>query len=725
MGKHRTCLLLMALLIVSGCNSGEDPIHPPRPQPPESRFEERIDALMAELTVPEKASLMVNDARAVPRLGIPAYGWWNEALHGVARAGIATVFPQAIGLAATWDDRLLYEVAVIISDEARAKHHEAVRHEIRTSYHGLTFWSPNINIFRDPRWGRGQETYGEDPYLTSRLAVSFVKGLQGSDPRYRKVDATLKHFAVHSGPEPLRHAFDADCSERDLRETYLYAFERAVREARPAAVMCAYNRFRGDPCCASPLLLGILRQEWGFDGYVVSDCGAIWDIFASHHYAPDAIQASGLAVSRGCDLNCGPTYITLPLALPEGLVTAAAMDRSLRRLLRTRFTLGMFDPEEEVPYAGIPFAVNDSPPHRRKNLETARKSIVLLQNDGLLPLRKEALTRIAVLGPSADDVDVLVGNYHGTPSRPVTLLEGIRNEAGPGVEVVYEPGCGYVGGPEFFLPALARLRGADVAIVCAGLTPRLEGEEGALLVPLDGFDRGDRTRIELPRIQRAFIRAVHDTGVPVVLVLTTGSALAIPEESGYLRAIVNCWYPGGEGGTAVADVLFGNHNPAGRLPVTFYRATEDLPPFEDYDMAGRTYRYFRGEILYPFGHGLSYTDFAYSGLRLSKQRLTRSDRTLRVGLDVENTGPMDGEEVVQLYVRDPEPDRPLPVKRLVAFERVAVPVGGRVGVELEVSVRDLAHYEDGKGFVVGAGDFEIQAGASSEDIRLRAVLTYR
>jgi len=720
--------LAAAALVAAVAGCGPDPARVPAAAPGSGgpSVEERVADLLGRMTSPEKVSQMLDNAPGLPHLGVPPYGWWNEALHGVARAGVATVFPQAIGLAADWDTDLLHEVASVISDEARAKHHGFLEEGIRTRYHGLTFWSPNINIFRDPRWGRGQETYGEDPFLTSRMAVAFVRGLQGDDPQHRKVDATLKHFAVHSGPEPLRHRFRADCSDRDLRETYLYAFERAVREARPAAVMCAYNRFRGEACCASELLLGILRDEWGFDGYVVSDCGAIWDIFAGHRLVPGPVEAAALALSRGCDLNCGPTYLGLLPAEPAGLVTEVEVDRAVGRLFRTRFELGMFDPEEAVPHAQIPPEVNDSEPHRRLNREAARKSIVLLKNDGILPLRKEALRRVAVVGPSADNLDVLVGNYHGTPSRPVTLLAGIQAAAGGAFEVVHAAGCGYVGANRFFEPALAAIRGADVAIVCAGLTPELEGEEKTFQPPVDGFDRGDRTRIELPEIQGAFLRAVVRTGVPVVLVLTTGSPVALPEEDRSLPAIVNAWYPGGEGGTAVAEVLFGEANPSGRLPVTFYRSTADLPDFERYDMEGRTYRYFRGDALYAFGHGLSYAEFRYAGLDLSRTEIGPEDRTLRVDVTVENTGGRDGEEVVQVYLRDAESTRPMPLKRLAAFGRIFLPAGGRGTLSLEIASHDFASYDEARGgWAVEPGDFEVQAGASSRDIRLTRIVRVR
>ncbi|MEJ2210055.1 MAG: glycoside hydrolase family 3 C-terminal domain-containing protein, partial [Anaerolineae bacterium] len=729
------------------------------------------------MTLAEKVSQMVFDAPAIERLGIPAYNWWNECLHGLARAGVATVFPQAIGLAATWNPELMQRVATAISDEARAKHHEALRRGVRQIYSGLTQWSPNINIFRDPRWGRGQETYGEDPYLTARMGVTFVQALQGQDPHYLKLVATPKHFAVHSGPELERHHFDARVGERDLRETYLPAFEACVREGGAVSVMGAYNRFNGEPCCASPTLLEqILRGEWGFQGYVVSDCEAIRDIYEHHRVVETPAEAAALAVGHGCDLNCGSVYPALLEAVEQGLIAEEAIDRAVERLFAARFHLGMFDPPEEVPYAGIPYEVIHSPQHQALALEAARESMVLLRNEGgLLPLAKD-LEAIAVVGPNADDVLALLGNYNGTPLQAITPLHGIRQKVSPATRVYYAPGCAWVdglaplqpippaclrppGGGEEGLkgeyydnidfagePALTRVdrvvdliwkdssplagrwaepfavrwtgylipprsgayrfgvrahsayrlyldgeqlfesdvihhpilqacqmeleggrlydlrleyqsRGldpqvqllwappeedpsaqaleaaakADVVVAVMGLTAGLEGEE--MPIQIDGFVGGDRSDIGLPEPQRALLEQLRVLGKPVVLVLLNGSALAV-EDGG--QAIVEAWYPGQAGGTALADVLFGDYNPGGRLPVTFYRSVDDLPPFEDYAMAGRTYRYFDGEVLFPFGYGLSYTTFAFGNLDHAPE--VTIGQKVTISADVTNTG---------------------------------------------------------------------------------------
>jgi beta-glucosidase len=852
---------------------------------PDLDFGARAHDLVARMTVEEKVSQLTNQAAAIPRLGVPAYEWWNEALHGVARAGVATVFPQAIGLAATFDAPLLHQTAAVIGNEGRAKHHQFVRQGKRGRYQGLTFWSPNINIFRDPRWGRGQETYGEDPYLTGRLGVAFVKGLQGDDPRYYRASATAKHFAVHSGPEQDRHHFDARPSERDLHETYLPAFRDLVVEGRVESVMGAYNRVNGESASASQrLLLDILRKDWGFSGHVVSDCGAIDDIHARHKLVASPEQAAALGVTRGCDLECGSVYQTLGKALERGLLKESDLDVALHRLMRARLKLGMFDPPERVRYAQIPYSVNDAPEHDRLARRVAQESMVLLKNDGILPLGKD-LGTIAVMGPNADDLITLLGNYHGTPSRPVTILAGIRNAVSPKTKVLYARGVDLVegrpdpraataidaaylrpvrgssergltgqyfrgrelqgeplvtrvdpkvafrwdrGAPtdepvargeldaaraldgdgfsvrwsgtlvppvsgeyeltvtandgarlfvdgqklldawsetsvaralsarvaleagrehdlklEYFedirdaevrlgwrLPgagtpfeeAVAAARAADVVVFVGGLTAEVEGEEMRVSYP--GFAGGDRTDIELPGIQKKMLEALHATGKPVVLVLTTGSAIGLGWAREKLPAIVVAWYPGQRGGDALADVLFGDYNPAGRLPVTFYESVAQLPPFADYAMEGRTYRYFRGQPLYPFGHGLSYTRFEYSGLTLSQTRVGASDR-VEVSLDVRNVGGRDGDEVVQLYVRGVETKAPAPLRELRGFERVALKAGEtrRVGFTL-VPGRDLARYDEArKAFAVEPGEFEVELGASSGDLRLRGRLT--
>ncbi|HEY9231748.1 MAG TPA: glycoside hydrolase family 3 N-terminal domain-containing protein, partial [Blastocatellia bacterium] len=513
----------------------------PKYKNPRLPTDERVNDLISRMTLEEKVSQMIDRAPAIPRLDIPAYNWWNESLHGVARAGLATVFPQAIGLAATWNTDLMRRVAEVISTEARAKHHEAVRHGDFGRYKGLTMWSPNINIFRDPRWGRGQETYGEDPYLTARMGVQFVRGLQGDDPKYFKVISTAKHFAVHSGPELDRHRFDAVIDQRDLYETYLPAFEALVREAGADSVMCAYNRFMGEACCASDTLeRKILRDDWRFKGYVVSDCGAITDIYAGHKLVKTVAEASALAVKRGTDLSCGQDYTALVDAVKRGLISEAEIDVSLKRLMTARFKLGMFDPPEMVAYTKIPITENDSPAHRELATEAARQSIILLKNaGGLLPLKRD-LKKIAVIGPTADDAGVLLGNYNGTPSRSVTLLAGIRNRFMSQATVVYEPGCDLVGGkPNDKAVKLAA--DADVVIFVGGITPRVEGEE--MKVDVEGFRGGDRTDIRLPKVQEDLLKALHATGKPVILVLTGGSALAVNWANENLPAVIETWYP--------------------------------------------------------------------------------------------------------------------------------------------------------------------------------------
>lgn len=820
-------------------------------------IEERMGDLVSRMTLEEKISQMVHDAPAIERLDVPAYNWWNECLHGVGRAGIATVFPQAIGLAATWNTGLMYRVAVAISDEARAKHHDALRRGIRRQYFGLTFWTPNINILRDPRWGRGQETYGECPWLTARMGVAFVKGLQGDDPHYLKLVATPKHYAVHSGPESDRHHFEAWTDERDLRESYLPAFEACVKEAGALSVMGACNRTNGEHCCASPTLLEkILRQEWGFQGYVVSDCEAVRDIYEHHRIVETPAEAAALAVKAGCDLNCGTTYPALLDAARQGLIDEAIIDRSVKRLFTARFRLGMFDPPEQVPYAQIPIDANDSIEHRALALRAARESIVLLKNeDGLLPLKKD-VGSIAVIGPNADGDEALLGNYSGTPSHAVTLLEGIRRKISPTTTLYHARGCdiaeglpsleaipsgclrpvgadasqagltaayyeepGFAGKPalvqvdpmvDFAWKATSPLTGqvtgsfsvrwtgslippvtgtykigvkgcsgyhlyldgalavgldfwympttrvtelelraghvyslqldyvnnniehdpqvqllwsapgtdllkeaveaasrAAVVIVALGLSTELEGEE--MPVELPRFRGGDRTSIDLPAPQEELLRRIHALGKPTVLALLNGGALAVNWANENVPAIIEAWYPGQAGGDAIADVLFGDYNPGGRLPVTFYKSADDLPPFEDYRMAGRTYRYFRGEPLFPFGYGLSYTTFAYSNLRLSARKI-RTDQALTVGVDVQNTGERGGDEVVQLYVSDLIASVPVPIRQLAGFDRIHLAPGETKAVTFTLTPRQLALIDDRGQRVVEPGAFEVAVG---------------
>jgi beta-glucosidase len=863
--RHQLLACIISLFITLGAvygrqhPSGATPISPF--QNPSLSFDQRVRDLVSRLTLDEKVSQMLYNAPAIKRLGIPEYNWWGEALHGVARAGRATVFPQAIGLAATWDSDLMLRVATVISDEARAKHHDALRNGRRGMYEGLTFWSPNINIFRDPRWGRGMETYGEDPYLTARMGVQFVKGMQGTDPKYLKTISTPKHFAVHSGPEPDRHVFDAVVDERDLRETYLPAFRATVLEANAQSIMCAYNRFRGAPCCgSSELLQKILRDEWGFSGYVVSDCWAIMDFYTTHKVDHTAPQAAARALRAGTDVNCGVTYDSLGVAVRQGLVKEALVDTAVTRLFRARFRLGMFDPPSMVPYASIPMTVNDSKEHREVALEAARKSIVLLKNEGnLLPLKKEVRT-IAVLGPNADDVDVLLGNYNGIPADPVTPLEGIRSGVPKGTSLMYVKGCDLaqniptltavppvvlspdgagvsmgglkadyynnqqlkgtpfrtqtdenvdfnwwqnpplsgmkadsfsvrwtgsivptvsgryaigvraLGGihlkvndslivdvseyhdvvtmwkwvdlkagiptpvtleyfdrradasvrlvwskpaPTMKEQALVAAKASDVVVMVMGLSPRLEGEDMPVDVP--GFRGGDRVDLGLPKEQEDLIKAIAETGKPVVLVLLNGSALAVNWAAEHVAAILTAWYPGQAAGTAIADVLFGKYNPAGRLPVTFYKSTTELPPFANYNMEGRTYRYFRGEPLFPFGHGLSFTTFQYSKLTVPA-KVNVGDNPW-ISVTVKNTGMIDGEEVVQLYLTPVNPSAPAPIRSLQGFQRVFLKAGEQKIVSFSLAPRQLSLIDATARRVVEPGVFEVSVGGKQPGFR--------
>lgn len=683
------------------------PLYQNTTQPPEVRAAD----LVARLTLDEKISQMQHAAPAIDRLGIPEYNWWNECLHGVGRAGTATIFSQAIGLAATWNTDLLAEVVTAIGDEGRAKHHEAARGGNRSQYYGLTFWTPNINIFRDPRWGRGQETYGEDPYLTARFGVTFVKYLQGDDPKYLKAAACAKHYAVHSGPENGRHYFNAVASPRDLWDTYLPAFEALVTEAKVEAVMGAYNRTNGEPCCASPTLLEeILRQRWGFQGHVVSDCWAIDDIFKHHRVVETAEEAVALAVNAGCDLECGCAYGALVGAVEQGLIDEPTIDRAVTRLMTTRFRLGLFDPDEAVPYAAIPYSVNDSAEHAALALRTARESMVLLKNEaGFLPLPK-TLKRVAVIGPNADDLHVLLGNYNGTPSNPVTPLAGIRAKL-PDAEVVYARGSSVWGShTEGYDEALRAARDAEVIIYAGGLSQAIEGEEGQHeSVPDDEKSMGDRVDIVLPPLQQNLLEQLHQLGKPVVLVLINGGAVSVPWANAHLPAILEAWYPGQAAGTAIADVLFGDYNPGGRLPVTVYRSLDDLPGFHDYDMTNRTYRYFTGEPLYPFGYGLSYTDFAYRNLRLSRETLA-DGQALAVTVDVQNVGQRAGDEVAQLYLRHLNASIPAPRHSLQGFQRLALQPGETRRVTFTLESRQFSLVSAAGERVLEPGEVQIFVG---------------
>jgi len=683
---------------------------------PELPLEERLNDLMGRMKTSEKAALMLHEAAGIDRLGILPYDWWSEGLHGVARAGKATVFPQAIGMAATFDPALLQTVADAISDEARAKHHAFVAQGNYKRYTGLTYWSPNVNIFRDQRWGRGHETYGEDPYLTGELGAAFVRGLQGDDPKYMKIAACAKHYAVHSGPEADRHTFNAVASERDLRETYLPAFKRLVEEG-VESVMGAYNKTNGEPCCASPRLISqILRGEWGFDGHFLSDCWAIRDFHTTHKVTKTPEESAALAVKEGCDLNCGCTYEYLLEALKQGLLTEEDIDRSARRLMRTRFKLGMFDPAERVPYASIPQDVVCCDKHRALARKTAQRSCVLLKNEGgVLPLRKN-LKQIYVVGPNAANVDVLLGNYYGASQSLVTVLEGIVGAVDMSTIVEFKKGCECTypnTNPRDWVSHEASR--ADAVIAVMGLRPELEGEEG------DAFHSlavGDRADLSLPPHQIEFVRQLHKAGSKVILVLTGGSAIAEPELYDLAAAVLWVGYPGQEGGNAIADLIFGDVAPSGRLPMTFPRSVDDLPAFDDYSMRGRTYRFAEKEPLFPFGFGLSYTTFEYADLRLSAAKLSSGGR-LTLNATVRNTGTRDADEVVQLYVRDIETSVPAPLWSLRGFRRVSLAAGASTTVEFTIDTDMLQLYDDHGRPFLEAGEFEVQIGGASPGKRAR------
>lgn len=842
---------LLSVLLLAGCNQSTYKNTSLSP-------EERAGLLVKELTLEEKVSLMMDGSRPVERLGIKPYNWWNEALHGVARAGLATVFPQPIGMAASFSPESVYGVFDAVSDEARAKNAYYASQQSYERYQGLTMWTPTVNIYRDPRWGRGIETYGEDPYLTSRMGVMAVKGLQGSnDGKYDKLHACAKHFAVHSGPEWNRHSFDAEnIKPRDLYETYLPAFEALVKEGDVKEVMCAYNRFEGEPCCGSNrLLMQILRGEWGFDGIVLSDCGAIADFYndRGHHTHPDAASASAAAVLNGTDLECGSSYKDLIESVKKGLISEEAVDISVKRLLAARFALGEMDEPSEVSWTKIPFSVVASASHDSLALDMARKSMTLLMNkENFLPLQRGGLT-VAVMGPNANDSVMQWGNYNGMPLRTVTILEGVRNALSANDKLIYEQGCAWVertliqsafnqcksaDGPGFsarywnnvtregapvtttqvttpfhfctsgatvfapgvnltdfsatynsvFTPqqsgeiifeiysygsgrlridseevksfsnkhggrkatyalkvqagksynieldfeylrsdaqlnfdlgfkkevninkSVARVKDADIVIFAGGISPTLEGEEMGVNLP--GFKRGDRTDIELPAVQRELVAALHRAGKKVVFVNCSGSPIGLEPETKACEAILQAWYPGQAGGTAVAEVLFGDYNPAGRLPVTFYRNVSQLPDFEDYNMTGRTYRYMNEAPLFPFGYGLSYTTFSYGKPVLENDKITATG-TLRLTVPVTNAGKRDGEEVVQVYLKKQD-DTEGPVKTLRAFKRVLIPTGKTVEVEFELAGKALEWWNaETNTMRVCAGKYDVLVGGDS------------
>ena len=817
---------------------------------PSISLEERVNDLVSRMTLQEKADQLLYTAPAIPRLGIPSYNWWNEALHGVARSGFATVFPQSITIANSWDEGLMFNVASAISDEARAKYHEFQRRGKTGIYQGLTFWSPNINIFRDPRWGRGQETYGEDPFLTGRMGYEFVRGMQGDDPKYLKTVATAKHYAVHSGPESLRHSFNARVSESDLRETYLPAFRTLVVDAGVYSVMGAYNRFMDYPCCANPILYGILRNEWGFKGYIVSDCWAISDFYKFTGFAKDAVEAAAQAVKAGTDLECGSDYKNLKAAVDRGLLTEDDINTAVRRIFTARFKLGMFDPDEMVPYTQIPYFVNCSDYNNTLSRLAAQKSIVLLKNEkNILPLSKEIKT-IAVIGPNADNFESLIGNYNGIPKDPVTVLKAIGNKLNPDARIIYAEGSDLAEGvhnltpipsrylrtaegkqgalgeyyntremnsspvftriddqinfywehlsPRFDMPdddfgikwttwlippetgtyylggwgssgyeilldgkqiinsrsddsgfhrevpaelqagkkykievlyrnyagdadikllwarprvnlvenAIMAAKEADAVVLVLGLSQRLEGEE--MPIKISGFSGGDRTDLNLPEMQENLLEALCETGKPVVVVLASGGAMSVNKAQQKADAIILAGYGGQQGGNAVADVLFGDYNPAGRLPVTYYKSVDQLPPFEDYDMKGKTYRFFTQEPLYPFGYGLSYTTFTYSNLSVPEKSMAGDQVTVKVM--VTNSGKTAGEEVVQLYLTDEKASTPRPVRQLEGFRRILLQPGESKEVEFTLEPRQFSIINNKAKRVIEPGYFSISAG---------------
>lgn len=678
----------------------------------------RLDDAISRLTLEEKISQLQHAAPAIPRLGIPAYNWWNEALHGVARNGKATIFPQAVGMAATFNEDLIYQVADAISDEARAKYNAAIQRGIHAQYAGLTFWSPNINIFRDPRWGRGQETYGEDPYLSGLLGSAFVRGLQGNHPQYLKTAACAKHYAVHSGPEELRHSFDASPSRRDFRETYLPAFERLVKEAKVEAVMCAYNRVYGEPCCGSPeLLQGILREEWGFQGHLVSDCGALNDFHSGHKVTKDVVASAALALKSGINVNCGGTYARgLQQAVEGGQVAEFNIDEALKTLWRTRFKLGLFDPPGTSPFDDIAPEVVNSTEHRALSRKAARQSMVLLKNNGILPLSR-SLESIAVVGPHAASADILLANYYGVTANAVTVLEGITEKVGIGTKVFYKYGVRPYqdnANPVDWVTGSAMSLDAVVAVM--GISGLLEGEEGESIA---SEYKGDRTELGLPANQVEFLKTLRSRGeTPIILVVTGGSPIALAEIEDLVDAILWVWYPGEEGGTAVADLIFGQESPSGRLPITFPKSLNQLPPYEDYSMADRTYRYMKADPLYPFGYGLSYTTFSYGDLQSDKNQLSKGESTT-VSAELTNAGQRGAEEVVQLYASWPGAGDKAPLFDLKGVQRVYLAPGQTKTIRFEIRAADLQLYDDAGNAYLPEGPVKLYASGAVPTERSR------
>ncbi len=690
-----------------------------------AEFKERARELVARMTLEEKVFQMLHKAPGIERLDVKAYNWWNEGLHGVARAGIATMFPQAIGMAAAFDEEMMETVGDAIATEARAKFNMQQEFGDTDIYKGLTFWAPNVNIFRDPRWGRGHETFGEDPYLTSRLGIRFVEGLQGHDENYMKAAACAKHYAVHSGPEDVRHSFNAEVSLKDLHETYLPAFKALVEEAKVEAVMGAYNRTNGEPCCGSKLLLkDILRGGWGFDGHVVSDCWAIKDFHMHHGVTRGPVESVSLAVENGCDINCGDIFIYLEEAVKQGLIREEQIDAAVTRLFTTRMKLGLFDEPHKVPYNKIPYDVVDSREMRELNLSVARRSLVLLKNqDRLLPLKKSELKTIGVIGPNANSRRALQGNYEGTASRYVTVLEGLQDYLGDEVRIMASEGChlfkNKVGGLSIENDRISEVKGvcraSDVIIACMGLDSGLEGEEGD---QGNAYASGDKPDLKLPGLQEEVLKTICESGKPVILVLLSGSALAVNWAEEHIPAIIQGWYPGAQGGRAIAEMIFGECVPEGKLPVTFYRTTEELPEFTDYSMKNRTYRYMKQEALFPFGYGLSYTQFEFSGLTGSSDVIGADG--IDVTVTVKNTGSLAGRETVQVYIRADYEDAPN--AQLKAFTKVALRPAEEKKVTLHLPYEAFALYDENGQAFVPETQFTVYTGGSAPD--KRSVLLY-
>ena len=682
-----------------------------------NKAKQKARDLVSRMTVEERASQLRYDAPAIERLNIPAYNWWNEALHGVARAGVATSFPQAIGMGATFDVELVRKAGDIAATEGRAKYNAYSAEDDRDIYKGLTFWSPNVNIFRDPRWGRGHETYGEDPYLTSRLGVAYVQGLQG-DEETLKSAACAKHFAVHSGPEAVRHEFDAKATKKDMAETYLPAFKACVQEAGVEAVMGAYNRTNGEPCCGHrELIQDVLRGEWGFEGHFVSDCWAIRDFHEHHMVTHSAEESAAKALQAGCDINCGVTYLHLLKALQDGLISEEEITKAAERAFTTRYMLGLFEGSE---YDKIPYDVVECEEHLKVADQLTRESVVLLKNNGILPLRADAGQTVGVIGPNANSRAVLIGNYHGTSSRYITVLEGIQDKVGYNGRVLYSEGAhlykdrveSLAWKNDRISEAVIVAKHSDVIVLCVGLDETLEGEEGDTG---NSYASGDKVDLQLPQSQRDLMDAVLAVGKPVIVCLMAGSAIDLSAAQDKADAVLQLWYPGARGGKAVADILFGECSPSGKLPVTFYRTLEELPAFEDYSMNGRTYRYMKNEPLYPFGYGLSYGDITVENAEIIEQQADKREVVLKV--KVTNHGNVAADDVIQIYVKDLESSHAVPNHSLCAFTRVSLGTGESKDITLKVPAGVFQAVDDEGRYVQESTRYILYAGTGQPDAR--------